>query len=172
MSVRAVLAVIAVVAFGPVASGCGDDGGGDKLTLEEYFEKIDELDNEQQTASDRLNSEVEELGEDASPDDVADSFQKQVDLLEDFTDDLDDIDPPDEVQDAHDEVVSALRDAPAEFESLIDEFREADSIEEAFGAFEDSDFSAIEKADEGCRDLEAIAADNNIDVDLDCGEDE
>jgi hypothetical protein len=163
-------AAIALVGFGAFASGCDDDGGGN-LTLEEYFERVDELDNEQQSKSDELERELDDLGDDASPDDAADSFEKQIELLEQFRSDLDDINPPAEVEDAHERVVTSLAAASDQFDGVIEEFRNADSIEDAFASLDDADFSEIEKANEACRELEQIAADNNIEVDFDCDND-
>lgn len=167
MIVRMVMVTIALVGLGAFAPGCNDDGSG-TLTLEEYFEKVDELDDNQTRQSDEIERELDAMGEDASPDEVADSFQKQVDLLDDFRADLDDIKPPAEVEEAHNEVVRALGGATEQFDELVAEFREAESVEAAFAAFEDSDFSEIEKANEACRELEGIAAENSIEVDFDC----
>lgn len=169
--IRLLLAATALVGFGAFASGCNDDGGG-TLTLEEYFEKVAKLDDEQTRKSDEIDAEIQDLGEDPSPDQVADSFQEQIDLLDGFRADLDDINPPSEVEDAHNEVVRALDAAGEQFGELVTEFREAESVEAAFGAFDDSDFSELEKAMVACRELEQIAADNNIEVDFDCDDDE
>jgi hypothetical protein len=167
---RLMLVVGCAVALSGLFAACDDDGGSGELTLEEYFERVGELDDEQSQASDDLDAELNGLGEDADPDDLADSFAEQIDLLEDFAGDLDDIEPPAEVEDAHERVVAGLRAAGEEFEALVDRFRDADSIEEAFNSFDDSDFTELERATEACRELESIAADNNITVDFDCEE--
>jgi len=168
---RTLLVTVALLGLGAFTWGCNDDGGG-TLTLEEYFEKIDGLDQAQVEQSDAIEAELDALGEDATPDQVADSFQEQVDLLGDFVADLDDIDPPAEVEETHNEAVRALDAAQEEFGELITAFREAETVEEGFAAFDEGDFTEIEKADAACLDLEQIAADNNIEVDLDCGEGE
>jgi vacuolar-type H+-ATPase subunit I/STV1 len=164
--IRTLLAAIALVGFGALGVGCNDDG--DEMTLEEYFQRIDELDQRLQDRSQELEDELDALGEDASLEDAADSFEEQVNALQEFIDDMEDLDPPGEAREAHDEAAEALNAAVEQFDGLIEDFRSADSLEDAFALTENADFSAIERANEACRELERIAADNNIDVDLDC----
>ncbi len=161
-----VVAGLALAVAG-LAMGCSDDGGGE-LSIEDYFEKLEALDDEQQAASDELDKELDDLGDDVSTDAFADTFEKQVKLLETFADDVDDLDPPAEVKDAHDRVVSGLRGARDQFDTIIETIRDADSVDEAFNSLDDAAFSEIEKATEACRELETIAADHNIEVDFDC----
>ena len=168
------LAAVTLVGFGVFAQGCGDDdgGGGSTLTLEQYFEQVDELDDERMVKSDELNREIIDLGTDASADDAADSFQGQVDLFEDLRSQLDAISPPAEVDDAHKNFIRVLGVSKGQFEEVIEEFRNADSVEAAFEALEDSEFTPVEDISAACRELEQIAADNDIEVDLDCDDDE
>ena len=67
-------------------------------------------------------------------------------------------------------MVTSLDAAVDQFDELIAAFREAETVEDAFEQFDDSYFTTIEEADQGCRELEQIAADNGIEADFDCGE--
>jgi hypothetical protein len=164
VGIRRVLVAVALAAFGAMAWSCNDDGSGG-LTLEEYFERIDELDNEQKAKSDELEQEAQDSD---NVDEFADGLEEQVQLLREFGEDLGDIDPPSVVEETHDEVVRALAAATDQFDRLIEGFREADTIEEAFASIEDTDTTEIDKAEAACVELEQIAADNDINVDLDC----
>jgi hypothetical protein len=166
---RTVLAATALMGFGAFASACNDDGS---LSLDEYFQQVEEIDKTNTERQGELEGQFDELGPDSSVDDAADLFEQQVDLLRDFHGDLDDIEPPDEAEDAHNRAVEALGEGLETFDSFIEQFREADSIEEAFGQFEDSDFAAFDRADEACRDLVQVATDNGVDVTLDCESEE
>lgn len=163
---RILMVTIALVGL-VFAPGCNDDDG-DSLTLEEYFQKVEEIDRSQIERSDALETRFDELGEDASVDEAADLFDEQVDLLRDFHGDLEDVEAPEEVADAHGRAVEALGDAVDTFDDLANRFRDADTLEEAFGQFDDSAFADFERADEACSDLVQVAADNNIEVELDC----
>lgn len=174
---RVLMVTIALVGLGAFAAACNDDGS-DTLTLEEYFAKVDELDDNQGRHSDEIGRELDALGEDASPDAVADSLQKQADFLEDFRADLDDINPPAGGADArerrleelHHELVRALGGATEQFDELIAEFREAESVDAAFEAFDASfdDASEIGNVHVSCQKLDDIAKEYNIAVDFDC----
>lgn len=170
LSIRVLAAAITLVGFGLVGGACGGDGGGDALTLEEYFERVDELENKQLADSQAIDDELDLLDEDLTVDEVADSFQEQIDVLRELRDGLDDLNPPDEAQDAHDEVVDSLEASADEFEDLLDEFRDEDSVEDAFAAVGEADTPESDRATEACIDLQQVAADNGIDVELDCEE--
>jgi hypothetical protein len=167
--IRTVLAAIALVGFGVLSSACSGD---DALTLEEYFQEVGELDDEQAERSAEVEQNLEELGDDASVDEFADLFDDQVASLSKFGADLDNIDPPEEVEDEHEEAVRAINAATEQFDAAIDDFRDADTVDEGFATIDEADTSEIDNATAACRDLEQIALDNNIEADFDCGEDE
>ncbi len=171
MGIRRTLVVAALVGFGAFTWGCNDDGGG-SLSVEEYFERIDELDEEQQAKSDELEQKFDDLGEDASVDEVDDLFEEQIQILRDFVSDLDDINPPDEASEPHEQAVRAFNDVTSQFDDLLDGFREAETVEEAFASVGDSEIAEFEDATAACLELEEIAADNNIEIDLDCEDEE
>jgi len=169
--VTVALLVVAMFALGVVASACDGDGGDDELTLEEFFQELQALDDELEAQFAELEEPFEALGEDSSVDEAADILQQQADLIQDFVDRLDDLNPPDEAADLLDEAVSAGRAAADAFQNAIDDARDAESLDELFGVFETGDIdAAFERFDEGCLDAEQLAADNDITVDLNCGD--
>jgi hypothetical protein len=155
---------------GAAAAGCNDSG--ESASLEEYFQELDEIDQRFDDDADAIGARGDELEED-DIDGATDLFQELVDLFERFVDELEDLDAPQAAEDAHDEAVENFKQAVDDFNESLDEARDADSVEaflEAVFGAEESD--AIEAATEACLDLERIAADNDITVDLDCEEEE
>lgn len=162
-----------------LAAGTACGGGSNALTLEEYFEELQDIDDAQQERSDEAEEELDDaIPDDIAPDDeldddtretLQDGLRAQQDTLDEFTDDLDGLEPPEEVEDLHNELVDILREGSDRLSDVIDEAGEAETLEEFFEGFTDieSDFA---RADEICRELEQIAADEDIDVDLDCDE--
>lgn len=167
----AALAMGALLLVALAAGACDDDGDG-VVSLDEYFRQIDELDNELATSSDALEGQFDAL-DTASVDEARDLFDQQIDLLDGFLDDLDAIDPPEEAANAHDEALSAGRELATALRSAIDRAADAASIEEFFSLFDDPELDAADtRLTEACLDLEQIAADNAITVDLDCEDEE
>jgi len=148
-----------------VAAGACKDGGGGALTLEEYFRKLDELDSEFSTGSDAVDAQIEGSQD---LDEIRGLMDEQVTVFDDFIGGLEDLEPPDEVQEPHDNAIEGLSDFRDELSAAVDEAGDAETVDEAFAAFDSLDFTGIEQAQAACRELEQIAADNNITVDLDC----
>jgi hypothetical protein len=161
------LIAVLVLAFGAIVAACDGD---DALTLEEFFQRLEQVADEFEADSAPLEEELGQLTEESSPDEALDIIRRQADLIEDFVDELDDLSPPDEAADLMDEVVSAGRDVVQALRDGIDDAEGAESIEEAFANFETWEVST--RFDQTCLDVEQLAADNGITIDLDCGEDE
>lgn len=153
-------AVIGVAALG---YGCSDDGGG-ALTLEEYFAKLQALDDEFEDDSAALDSAFE--SEDL--DEIKSALDAGTTSTGEFVDDVAELEPPEEVQETHDEAVAAGNELVEAIEAFNDEVQEAESLE----ALQEIDFAAIGDASERfnavCLDMEAVASENNIELDLNC----
>jgi len=170
------LAALAVLLAAAGAFGaCGGDS--EALTLEEYFERLAELDAEFEENTDALDAQLNEDFESIEPDDFeaasalfVDFFDEAVAEVERFVDEMDGLDPPAEIEDLHDAAVEAGREVANALEGLTETVREADS-EEEFAALEtDSSFEqASATFDESCVDLQDVADENEIEIDLDCG---
>ena len=160
-----------MLAFGAIAAGCDGNGGGDALTLEEFFQRVDELDNDFEARSAEIDAEFEELSEEEALDQGPDLLGRQAELVGDFIDGLSELDPPEEASDLLEEAVSAGRDVEEIFAGLIAESEDAQSLDDLFSFFEDPDFTAGRaRFSQVCFDAEQLAADNDITIDLNCSD--
>lgn len=146
-------------------------GGGDALTLEEFFAEVEALDNKFESEVADVEAGFGELDESSSVEDAVDLLEQEVDVVEGFVDSLDGLEAPDEAADIHEEAVSAGRAVVQAFRDAIDESSDAESVEDFFSPFEAGELDPVfERFDQACLDAEALAAENNITVDLNCGE--
>lgn len=165
------LALIAalLLAFGTIAMACGDGG----LSLEEYFDRM-------AAANEQIDQQLEALENPTDREFASDEeelaaiqgfYNAVPPLIRDFISDLEEIDPPAEVEDAHKEVVEAARVSAEEWKVQADQLNEAESLRDLMAKLfvENPAFTASgERFDEACLAVQAIADENNIDVDLDC----
>jgi hypothetical protein len=159
------LAAAAIISLaGMAGAACGD--GGERLTLEEYFQLLDELDDAFSTTSAEIDREI---GASEDLDEIRGLMGDTVTAFDDFIDGLEDLDAPDEVREPHDEAAAGLKAFRDELRAGVDETASATTVDEAFAAFDDLDYSGSEQAQVACRELEQIAADNGITVDFYCG---
>jgi hypothetical protein len=168
LKIRLVLAAIALAGGAALASACRGDG--EALSLEEYLQKVEELSQAEDNRSGEIEEELDALGQDATPGDIANSFEQQLENFSDFVDGMSDVEPPSEVEDTHEEAVEALQAAVDDFDGLVDDLAGAESIEDVSSIFEGIDESNFERATQACHDLQGVADDNDISVDLRCEE--
>ena len=163
---RVLTGMVAVAIIGAATLGvaCSDDG--DALTLEEYFEELQALDDRFEEESAQLDAafDTEDL------DEIKSAFDAGTTAAGEFVDGIDALEPPDEAQEAHDEAVAAGTEFVDALETFNDEVQDAESTE----ALSEIDFAAIGDASErftaACLDLEGVAVENSIEVDLNCEE--
>lgn len=169
---------VVLLAFGAVMGACDGDGDAE-LTLEEYFQRIEELNDDYDARAEAAGDFWEDLTGAESEEERIEVIRYwldvQVDLIEGFFDGmvaLTALNPPDEVEDEHAEKVDATRAAFDLFRDRIDELEELEGAEFLAGVselFEGEDLAeAEERGDEACFALQAIADENEIDIDLDC----
>ena len=173
-----------VLAFGAVAAACGSGGssagGGEPLTLEEYFLELEAIVNQ---AEERYLEVIEESRELSSADveqrideflDVpSGNLSQSQEILESF----DELNAPEQARDAHKAFVEAGGDILTAYESFFDRLEELESTAEPTELlvdllqelFERESFvDAGERLQQACFDLEEIASENDIEVDLSC----
>ena len=176
----ALIASLLVIA-GSFAAACGDDGGGndgDALTLEEFFQRIDVLDDEYEARTEALEAEFDEAFADVeSVGEVIDAAQSFFDegaaAIENFVEGIADIDPPAEAENLHDRVVEAGRTVVELFSNAIDEIEEISTEEEFEALFEDSAIDdAFDRFTVVCLEVQAMANDNGFDVEYNCDDEE
>lgn len=155
-------AILGATAFGGWA--CTDDKG-NALTLEEYFQQLDELDNQSSDRGDALFADIDLTDLDA----VKGAYAEFPDIVEDFITGLEDLNPPDEAKDAHDEAIAAAEGFREVLNDAVDEAQNATALDDLQQIGEGEAFTeADDRFTSACLDLEEIATDNNIEVDLDC----
>ena len=164
--------VVATVVVAVTAVGCNSDG--DSMTLEEYFAEFERISGGAEARLDEVGTPdlSGDASFEASRDSLAAFYDRYATETEDVIDEFDGLDPPDEAASEHERFVSAIRELPSVTYNYANRIRDAES-EEAFGeAFADTaEGEAVgTRITEACNDLQAIADDNEIEVELACDE--
>lgn len=174
------LIVALLLAFGVIAVACdgSSGGGGEPLTLDEYFEQMEAIIASADETFAQIETESEQKFEEAQSEEEAlgvlgDFFTALVPVLEEFSSDFRDLGPPAEVEDARNEMLEAFDDFLTSAASVIDGIEGVESEDDFDALLEDSGFNAADdRLDAACLVLQEIADENSIDVDLDCGDGE
>ena len=160
-----------------VIGACDGSEGADRLSLNEYFDRLQVLSGEAAETADQS-------GDDGGPssaaferdlaagnfDAIAVGFNQGLDVFRDFLIGIRDLNPPSEAQSAHDALLGALDDFIDSNENLVAQIEDAQT-ETGFTAIFDNAPPEADAAPIGqaCRRLQQVATDNNLSVDLDCG---
>ena len=164
------LFVAAVALLVAAFAACDGDGG---LTLEEYFQQLETLDQDAEAGIEALGFPEEFASEEERVLAIQDFFAASVPIIANFVDAIDDLDPPTEAEDAHNEAVDAGRDFVIEAEDLTNELADVESSSELEEVFDAPEYDAAsDRFDQACFDLQDIADANSIDVDLTCEDEE
>ena len=149
-----ILAIAAGVGFGLLILLDDDDS---KAALTEYFQNVAPVVN---SIDDRSSEQVVR-----EPNQV---FATWGFVVFQTVNDLQDIDPPGDVAEAHQELMNALSDAAVELARLGAENQDVETLEEAaLLRNQDEELRAVEgRARTACAELEQIADENDIPVDL------
>ena len=168
---RFALVVVALMAGSVLLVACGG-GDGDELTLDEYFQKFEDIKETYDARGEAVDEEASALGDDVGA--FKDYFGDLQDIFDETLDDVKGLDPPAEARAAHDNFVAALTDAQAKMDDFGDQIADVETLSELMatvGELATPEFEATaENIEEACRDLQEIADENNIDVDLGCEE--
>lgn len=158
-----------------LAAGCK---GGDSLSLDEYLHRVDGIGKE----SDRKGEDIESPSVDDYDnerdylDAVGEERRERFRLIEESVDELKSLKPPSEAEDAHDRYLDSLGHVLSAFDDLIKGLEASSSIVEANEVVDrlnagGSELSnALKDGREACGDLQGLADDDKVDVDLKCGE--
>lgn len=145
-------------------------GGGETLTLEEYFDQLEAASVEFSTRSDAADTELTE-----SADPVGDAqriIPEFVEILGDFVEDLKGISPPDEVAGEHEVAVEsgeAALSALREVVGVVEGIEDLTGLGELFEGPEMTAFGAAgERFEANCDALQGIADREGLEVDLRC----
>jgi len=159
--------IVGAVALGAVA--CGDD---DKPTLAEYFRQVDVVDD---SSTKRIDAVFNGITDENDVQQFRNAFKQFAPILDDVAGQFEDIDAADEAKTQHQAATKALN----HFSDKVNEI--AGSVDEIDATTPDAFFAAIDEkgfgeADDGftaaCKDLQALADQNKIAVDLDCSDED
>lgn len=163
---RYVLAISALMAASLLAT-CGGDGA---MDLGQYFRRLEDIEAAAETRANTLNEQSQGLGQDIEATrSYFEGFEAiQVEILSG----LSDMHPPAEARDAHAEYVAALQEALALTGGFTDRLAAAQSssdLEAVVAGLNDPSFDAAsQRLSSTCLELQRIAAENGIEVDLRC----
>lgn len=169
---RHVLVVAAVMAGCLLLAAC--NGGEEaepelELDLHQYLQRFQEINDATQTSVDALDEQFEGAGEDiGATQGYFDSFNA---IAEQTINDLKALEPPAEARNAHDEFVAGLDQMLTLYEDISDRLADVKSLSELQAVFEEPDpafGTASARITSACLQLQGIADENGIDVDLRC----
>lgn len=166
-------ALVLAIAF---AGACG--GGGETLSLEQYFTELERLSGDLRDRGGEVEDEFnDQLASVASVDDAKEvlgpALAAYEDVARDFVDGLDGLNPPSEAEDLHGQIRDIYEEGA---DALVDLGEEIDSIETeseliTLGNDVATQFDDLgTRSDDVCFELQGLADGNAIDVDLRCGE--
>jgi hypothetical protein len=162
--------VLTVVAGSLLLAACGD--GEEELGLDEYFRQLDGIEEGIKTGIAGLEVESEGiLGEDVEATRAyVDGYQ---DIVGKAVNDMKDLDPPAEVGDAHEEFVAALSGmlpAWGHLSERLADVETASGVQELLvdAGSEPAWQEASQRFADACSELQGIAREKGIEVELDC----
>ena len=160
---------LGTVVLAIVVAACG--GGG--LSLEEYFTKMDDLQSSFEQMSEDSQAQVQAALQDVTSNDEAlvvfkEYLEENLAAIDEQLGRFEDLTPPGEAESEHEDLLEAgdaIRDALADVIGRYDEF---DSVDEVAQSFDTNLGDAEQQGTDACNALQAVAEDNDIDVDLGC----
>jgi hypothetical protein len=174
LSWRFLTVVVAIVAGSLLLAACGggDGGDGEEVSLDEYFQQFDAIEEGMAVSVSGLDDASEGIiGEDlAATQDYVDGYQA---IVEQGLNDVRALNPPSEAKDAQDEFVTALSNMVSVWGDLSDRLADVGTTSEMQTLLtemvnETSWLEATDRFTEACRGLQGIADENGIEVTLDC----
>ncbi len=166
----------ALLALGTIAAACG---GGDELTLEEYFERAEAIDAEADAKFEALYADFPDEGEEElfSNEEnlpfLKNLFAGFPVIVRDTLSQVEELNPPSEAEDAHDEFLATGREWLELLEDGADRVEAVESISEA-GQIEEELEPALGEAQKrhrnACLDVVGVGVANGIHVDVSCEE--
>ena len=159
-----VLIAVSLLAFGSFAAACGDND--EARSIEEYFERLDELGAQFEAGLQEVDAPTD--GE-VSLNVIQKNLANTLVLYASFVDGVSDLAPPDEFKGQHDELVGAMRAFDVACSEYADDISNVVSLEELQALATDEELAAAgARSEQACLVMEQLAADNDVEVDLNC----
>lgn len=156
-----------LVAGGVVAALIlGGDGGGGDLTVEEYFQRVDAIEDSLTDAFDGLQGQYPEAF--ADPEQTRGYLDATDTVLADAVERLRELEAPAAVSAAHAELSQATEEVRGAFADLRDQvegLEDAAALEELLTS---SEVTAFDRFATACLAMQDLAAENGITVELNC----
>jgi hypothetical protein len=168
---RFLMMVLAIVAGSLLLAACGG-GEGEGLSLDEYFQQFDAIEEGMKTDTTALDEQsVGIIGEDIQA--TQDYVAGYHDIVEQGLNDVKALQAPSEVGDAQDEFVAALSNMISLWDDLSDRLADVETTSELQDLLvalqgETQWLEASQQFTDACLELQGIADENGIDVTLDC----
>lgn len=153
-----------------LALACGGGSEGPPLTLEQYFQQLEAIDNTSQARFERIG---QQLSEQQPPEQalgtIRDVYPEVVATLQDLLDGMERLRPPAEVKSEHDAAVDALRTSVKVAEQNAKSIASATSFNQVTDRLNSQESTdASKKTSDTCAALEKASTDRGSNVDLDC----
>jgi hypothetical protein len=168
--------MIALIAVATAATGCGGGDGDTGLTSEEYFRQVEglvgDLDQQSEALAIKWEEDLASAGSDEERLGLARDFYGALfSLIGPLRDDLRDIEPPKEAKEAHDALVDLADEFSSVWSDISGDVKNAASEAELGELLTSDEFTAVgQRFEQACFELQRIADDSGIDVDLKCGD--
>jgi hypothetical protein len=150
-----------------LAAGCNEDSDS-SAALEDYFQHVEALSADVDSRFNEFEDALGSLTDESSTDEVSDIFEEARQILQDLSDGLREVDPPQEAEDAHGESLAAVDGASVALDGYLVELDAITSLDVAYAVFQTTVAPEFRKTSAACRELQRIADDNSIEVDLMC----
>jgi len=162
--------ILATFVAGPLLlTACGGD---EQLTLDEYLQRFKEISETSGTQADAIIEEYETKGVGEDLQATQDYLGAYGTLARQVLKELNNLHPPTQARDAHEGYVAAHSDAMGLLEDLSDRVADLESpssLPELLAELDGPDFDkANQRIARSCLELQEIADQNGIDVDLRC----
>lgn len=156
---RALAGLVPAITFVCLAcAACGGGDGEERLSQEQYFDRVEALfDGAQTTIFERVEGFAETEDEDKAREQGATLYGFVAGTFADLADDLDDLDPPERLDDLHSELADAISNYAR---SLAAYAEEASPVLTGSG----------DQLEEICEALERAASEEGVSIELPCSE--
>jgi len=144
-------------------------GGEEEPELDQYLQRLQDIRDGTEMRMSTLTEKSQEVGKDI--DATRDYYDSVEGILRQNLNDLTGVRPPTEAQDAHEELLTALAERLGEWEDFTDraaDFKLLHALEAMKRELDKSLETVEERISDACLQLQAVADENGIDVDLEC----